>query len=291
MRVLVVLCALLFGCTYQTNYYGAVVDGGVTDMGYHDQFGDYIEDADDFGIFKPGAKLHGNASLVLQAPPPVPAAGQPWPFIFDTPARAGAVTLIDVATRDEKPHVLTISLGTLGGPAPTDGSGNNESEVVAILDVGIGGLSFQVEVDFVWGTQFSLAASRLQLHAVHRLTPGTGALVSPVTRQVGASLSTGVVAHGRQPQRTWTYSGVLNIGNAHHWFVPTFAKSFRIVAYQNNIQMNAMVFGMAGNSLAEYPLVAYPSAEFPVQSNARTIRIIPTNGGVNVYAIIWELAL
>lgn len=289
MRVLV-LFALLLGCSYEYNYYGAVVDGGVSDMpGYTDEWGEYHE-TENLGIFKPGAKLHGNATLVLQAPPPVPVAPDPWPFVFDTPARAGAVTLIDVATRDELPHVFTISLGALGGPPPEDG-GNNESEVVAVLDIGIGGLNFQAEVDFIWGTQFSLAASRLQLHAVNRLTPGTGTLVSPFTRQVGASLSTGVVAHGRQPQRTWAYSGNLLAAGYHYWYVPTFAKSFRVVAYENNIQMNVMVFGSAGNSLAEYPLVAYPSVDIPVQSNARTIRIEPTNANLNVYAVIWELAL
>jgi hypothetical protein len=164
MRYVLLLCAVLCGaCEY--NYYGEVADGG-EDMPQN--------------IFKRDAKLQGNAILSLTGGPPAPAAGQPWPDVMNVATeRAGAQTLIDLETADGMPHVVTVTMG-LVGPLPTFGFDTfaDMFDLVAILDIGIGGIMIQSEVDVLDGFSFSLACSRLQIHVAYRLFPG-GLLVVP----------------------------------------------------------------------------------------------------------------
>ena len=189
MRAFVALCALLLGCTYETNYYGVSDAGcGVADMpGYTDHFGEYHEDAG-LGIFKSESKLQGNAELSLMPPPAlVPFwVGLRFPLIKeDPPAMAHAATLIDLMTRDGLPHVVTLSFGNIS-PERVIGGGPF-TELVALLNIGIGGISYYAEVDVLEGVQYSLATNRLQAHLVYRMPPGGGAVpaVVPTISEIG----------------------------------------------------------------------------------------------------------
>lgn len=265
-------------------------------MGYHDEFGDWHGEGGYKSIFKPYSKLQGNATLQLQPAPAAPGAGLPWPEIMTTPARAGAQTLIDLATEDELPHVVTISMGNIGPQVTWGGAlgAGYEPEVVGIIDLGIGGIQIQVEVDFIQGTQFSIACSRLQLHAVFRCIPGGGAaVVAPIpTIQVGASVATGTMAHGRQPQRTLASTVNLAAAAGEFFLLPQFAKSLRVAAIPNNITPTVGLTETSGVVCASYPITAFPSADLPVPGDARivwyqnTSLIVDTNR-----RLICELAL
>lgn len=276
MRWLLALCVVLFGC--ETIYFGAPgADGGALDMGYTDEFGEYIEDTPNLGIFRSESKLQGNAILQLVGAPVVPAANAPWPDVLDTPqGQAGSQTLIDLSTKDDKPHVVTVSLGVGKIPYPAGSKlVDLATEVVAILDIGIGGVAYRVEVDYLWGTQFSFAASRLQLHAVFRVVnngsvAGTGGTVifvpGAVQVQVGASVATGVVAHGRQPQRTLTHKNVA-IGRYDTWNIPRFAKSCVVESWPQNAQIDFNIQTISAQC-AQVPIVASPSPEIMIPASA-----------------------
>ena len=304
MRVFVVLFAVLCGCSYETtNYYGGgdagciveqVVDGGVTDMpGYTDAFGDYHETEPNQGSFKSDSKLQGNAILTLQPAPAAPAAGQPWPLVINTPARAGAQALLDLATRDGMPHVITIAMGFVGPPpAVAIGGGGNYPEIVALLEIGIGGIMIHAEIDFIDGFSFSMACSRLQLLAVYRLVPG-GALVGTAeTVQVGASVSTGTVAHGRQPQRT--LASLVDLAPAANevFIAPAFTKSMRVASVPNNTTPTVILWNNNGLQIASYPIAGFPSADLPVPNDTRLISYNNTALAADTdRRIICELAL
>lgn len=285
MRATIALCVLLCGCEY--NYYGAVIDGGVTDMpGYTDDYGEYHDEGGS-SIFKPQSKLQGNARLQLQPSPALPAT-LIWPYVDPV----GGSQLLDVYTADELPHVMTVSLGRFGSPLGLAGSPN--SEAVAVCEVGIGGFSFtNVEIDFIEGVMFSIAASRFSLNAVYRELPGVVAPVGANVIQVGASLANGVIAHGRSPQRTLTsFAGLApGVGNE-YWRVPKFAKSFRVIARPNTAIIGVDLVSVGGADAGQYNVVAYPSVDFPVPSDAHSIRVI-NSGPVAVvsYSLIFELAL
>jgi hypothetical protein len=300
MRWLLAVCLCGFGCVNEVNYYyGAPgADGGAGDMsGYTDQYGDYHDEGGS-SIFKEGAKLQGNALLTLQeAPAQVvgPGGNQFWPrTALDVPVeRAAAVTLIDVATKDEEPHVVTIVLGDLTGPPPTGEALNSPTEVVAILDLGIGGVAMLTEIDYMRGVQFSLAITRLQLHVVYRTIPGGHAIsIPPPQYRVAASLATGAVAHGRQPQRTLARHALAAFGDD-AWFIPMFAKSFRATAVANNTQLDVEMRDSAyGPAEALYQAVAYPTPDWPIGSDAQTIRVVNRMAaGSADYNLIFELAL
>jgi hypothetical protein len=296
MRYVLLLCAVLCGaCEYETNYYGDNDAGcGAVDMGYTDQFGDYHSDPN-LGAFASDSKLQGNAILQLQDAPPVPAAGLPWPNIMLTPARNGAQTLIDLQTKDGLPCVITVALGNVGPQISFNPMGPAyQPEVVAILECGIGGIQFEIEADFSAGVTFSISCSRLQLHAVYRQFPGVAVpVVAPVpTVQVGASVSSGTIAHGRQPQRTLGSSDNIAAGGLQYWQVPAFSKSFRVVSLPNNITPTVMVSNNAGLNCASYPIAGFPSADLPLPSDASIIAYQNTSLIVdNERRMVFELAL
>lgn len=310
MRVCVVLCVLLFGCTYETNYYAAPCgDGGVSDMaGYVDHFGEWHEEGANLGIFKSDSKLQGNADLVLApAPALIVTPGVParFPMIRESQVTmAQAATLIDLATRDNQPHVVTASLGGL--VQPVEYQVGPFTEVVALLNLGIGGAAYYAEVDYAENVQFSLAVNRLQLLAVFRtvfggaIAPPPGTTIPPYS--VGASVASDVVAHGRQPQRTLTHAGTapapaLPAGPAAIdavWIIPPFAKSFRVVAEPDNSQLIVYLATVAlGNVIAQYPVVAPALQEYPIPSTAHYVYVENTSlvNTVRSYSLIFELAL
>jgi hypothetical protein len=279
-------------CEY--NYYYETGDAGIQDA---------IANEDDMNrpvnVFTPDSKLQGQGGLLLQAAPAGMTGFPPaWPFIRDTPAVGGAQTLLDLATADDKPHVVTLSVG-LTGNQPISALGGH-TEVVALLNMGIGGVPIQAEVDVVQGFQWSAAISRLQVHFVYRTVPGGAGLPFPIpSYNIGASVSSDVVAHGRQPQRTLAKGGTLGNpalvpGTDEHWIVPAFSKSFRVVANPSNAQLTISLFPvLAGiTPSAQYPLVAYPSVDLPIPSDAYYI-VVSNAGLANVltYRMIFDLAL
>lgn len=302
MRAFAMLLAVLLGCSYEYNYYGpdggcaAPVDGGVTDMpGYTDELGEYHETEANQGIFRYDSKLQGVATLLLQQPPAAPAAGAPWPNVMETPARAGAQTLIDLATRDGQPHVVSVSLGNVGPQVSFNPMGPAyQPEVVAILDIGVGvGFTVQVEVDFIQGLQFSLECSRLQLHAVYRELPGAAPVAAPFpTIQVGASVASGTLAHGRQPQRTLGSTNVMAPAALQLWMIPLFAKSLRVAALPNNITPTVSLADPAGANAVQYPIAAFPSADLPIPNGTVLVSYQNTSLINDIERrLIFELAL
>lgn len=305
---LVLLCC--GSCEYETNYYyytgsdAGVIDAEACDTEVPDTGpvdgspGDGDEMSDN--IFVPGSKLQGNALVSLQVAPPAPTGGQPWPFVYNSNAYQFGVELVNVQMLQNVPRVITISLGMLS-PMPTDDTGGGpwEGEVVAIIELGVGGLAYVTEIDFVQGVQFSVSASRLKLTAVYRCLPGSawrGPFPRP-TANVGAAVSLGNIAHGRQPQRTLGKvtsggPGALTPGAHEHWIVPTFAKSFRTTAVPNNSAMRFDILNLTTNPAEVFNTVAYPTVDFPLPSDARFITA--TNEAivnVNDYRMIFELAL
>jgi len=308
MRVFVVLCAVLLGCTYETNNYcgDGLADGGVGDMpGYTDEFGTYHETEPNQGIFRSDSKLQGQAQLTLAPAPamvPLPAWIPRFPLIReDSPAMAMGQTLIDLGTKDGQPHVVTLSFGkTVPSPIAAVGPW---TEAVAVINLGIGGAAYYAEVDIIEGVQFSLAVNRLQVHVVYRVPPGGGAVPVPVpTADIGASASSDVIAHGRQPQRTYTHAGSLMVPaiaagvgtNDGPWIIPPFAKAVRVVPTPVNAQVNLVFMTLTGiNVPAIYPVVAPATQEYPIPSSAYMVNVQNMHAVNSVYAynLIFELAL
>lgn len=301
MRVLACLFALLLGCSYEYNYYDAD-DGGVMDMGgYYDELGEWRGTDPNRGVFRSDSKLQGNATLVLAPAPalvPLPPAAR-FPFLKeDLPAMAQGQVLIDLATRDNQPRVVTLSFGKIttqqivpAGPF---------TEVVAALNIGIGGVAYYTEVDVVEGVQYSLAINRLQATLVYRIPFGGGAIpATPPTSDVGVSASSGAIAHGRTPQRTYTHAGTVftpavapGVLDA-PWIIPPFAKAFRVVALPANSQLDVNLYTVTGaNIVANYPVVAPALQEYPIPSTAYYVGVQNASAVNNVwmYSLIFELA-
>ena len=295
MRHIVLLLAVLLasGCEYENNYYG-FSDAGAVESG---------TDEDEMaGIWTNESKLFGQGVLALQAAPAAPVGvGVPWPFVKDTPAMQGSQTFLDLATADNRPHVVTLSFALVGQrPIPTPL--NPGDEVVALINMGVGGLATYAEVDVTQGTQLSLAINRMQVAFVYRSIPNSVAVPVPApTYTVGASAATGIIAHGRQPQRTYT-KGYFNAANpalllggaADWWVVPPFAKSFKIVAIPNNSQINLIIgaIGAAFPGVARYNFVAYPSVDLPIPSGSYLIGLANVGvADVETYSLIFDLAL
>lgn len=262
-------------------------------MGYTDEFGEYHPESGDESIFKSGSKLYGNALLGLQQPPAWGfGANHLWPRnCFETAARNGAQVLIDVDTKDEKGHVFTVTLGQVapawGFPFVVN------SELVAVVEIGIGGIMMLTEIDFLIGTQFSIMASHLRVYGVWRIVAGgVFPAADPGVYQVGAALAPGVIAHGRQPQRTlgkrasapaWTDL----------WYIPTFAKSFRVSAAPANSQLIIRVDDSTGASTGDdHAMVASPTVDIPLNSSAELVSVNNASAQLTSdYALVFELAL
>ena len=295
MRYIVLAIALFFavGCE-ENNYYYGFSDGGAVEAA--------INEGEMANIWTPESKIFGQGTLTLQPAPAAPAAGvNPWPFIRDTPAMQGSQTLLDLATADAKPHVATMTFG-LSGPQPPPNAMGPIGEVVALVNLGVGGVMIPVEVDVVQGFQWSLSVNRVQVHLVYRVVPGSTAVPVPTpTYTIGASVSGDVIAHGRQPQRTLAKGEnpagptfALAPGGQDWWRVPAFAKSFKVTAVPNNSSLRIMLapVGVGIIETARYDMVAYPSVDLPVPSDSFMILVWNT-GLVNVdtYRLVFDLAL
>lgn len=275
--------------------------------GFTDEYGEYHSDAN-LGLFHGDSKLQGNAQLNLSPAPNMiinPGVPARFPMVREDQAEmAQAVTLLDLATRDNQPHVVTLSLGNI--VQPVEYQVGPFTEVVGLMSLGIGGAAYYAEVDYCENVQFSLSVNRLQFQAVYRtvfggtIAPPPGLTIPPYN--VGASASSDVVAHGRQPQRTLTHAGTLVNpalpvapgGLDGVWIIPPFAKSFRVVALPENSQMMIyLATASLGNQIARYPVVAPALQDYPVPSTAHYIYVENTSQANTVwaYSIIFDLAL
>jgi hypothetical protein len=298
------------GCEVN-NFYGceAVDDGGCEMRGgpASDHWGDdeLSEDAgpgqNTSSVFTQDSMLQGSDTLTLTRGP-VPAGGGGAGVLTtfpDVDLSQGGKGLINVATRGSVPQVVTVSMARLGGIPPMI-LGNPLAEVVAVLEIGIGGLLFTAEIDFVDGVQFSLAVSSLRISGIYRTLPGdaTAFLVGPLPEvRVGASVALGAIAHGRAPQRTLTsVTGLaVNIGGTGEiWTVPRFAKAFRVTARPAASSISTLFLGTTGGGgPTATTTIAFPSAEMPVPSDAYSIFV--QNTGLAAlspgYSLIFDLAL
>lgn len=267
MRVLVALCVLLFGCAYETNNYYDVGDGGVIAVD-----APHADDGDGMpSIFKPESRMQGHENLTMDAPPQA---------------------LIDVETVGNVPQLISLSMGNAGllnqvlGAIPA-------SEVVAILELGLGGGLFTAEIDMIRGQQISLVASRLRVNMQFRRINGAAALPVPApTWEVGASVAQGVIAHGLPPQRTLGTENDLAPGVGVAWPIPAFAKRFKVSALPDNAQLNVTVLRVGAAAIQNTPVVAYPTAWIMLPSDAWAVQI--NNAGlaaVTGHRVVFELSL
>jgi hypothetical protein len=311
-RIGLLLGILAFGsgCEVVNNYYGCDGrdDGGNCMSGYAQDHWGNDELAEDAGpgrgtdsVFTEESMLQGSDTLTLVRGP-VPAGGGGAGVLTNFPdvdSSQGGKTLINIATRGSVPQVVTVSMARLGGVPPLM-FGNPLAEVVGVLEIGIGGLLFRAEVDFVDGVQFSLAVSSLRITAVYRTLPGDASafLAGDLpTVQVGASVAVGSIAHGRAPQRTLTSVTALAVnpaGGGEIWNVPRFAKSFRVSARPAASVLTLLFLGTTGGGGATAATVlAFPSADMPVPSDAYSI-FIQNKGAAALspgYSLIFDLAL
>jgi len=244
---------------------------------HHSGFYGDDEDAPRGGIFTPESHIQDNITLTLNG---------------------GATTLLDVGTVGQVPRMMTVSWGVIG-PRWQNAVGIQAGEVVAALEIGIGGLMFTTDVDMILGQTFSFAASHLKLTARY-VSPAGIPLPAPPSSgppqvKVGASVTEGVIAHGRQPQRTLGDSVLLLPGAAGRiWEIPTFAKSFRVVVFPVNANADVEVFDNAGNPLAIYSVVSFPSEDLPLPNGATNVVFVnPPLSGVNIdmHRLVFELGL
>ena len=262
----------LTGCTYENNYYGDFDAGGVAADGSEDNVASIFFDED---------KVFGSALLGLDQP---------------------AVSLINVRTKDHTPHVLTVSLGAMIANYIDPGkTGFDDFEVVAKITLSIGGIPYLCEVDFIQGQQFSVAASQLMVDGVYRRTtyPGVPLAGTLATYNAGASVASGVIAHGNPPQRTISRRSfdlahpVLAAGASIQLEIPAFAKSMMVLGDPQNAQLRIQYQNLFQGVMTEMPVVGFPSARSDVPNGARYVNVTNMDAVNAVYAVylIFSLSL
>ena len=233
-------------------------------------------------IFFDDDKLQGSALLILDQP---------------------AVALVDVRTRDHKPHVITVSLGQMIAqpPAPIAVGVVDDQETVALLEIGVGGVPFLAEVDYVVGAQFSLVANTLRVSAVYRRNtlPGVAPGGTVPSYNAGASVSSDAVAIGMPPQRTLGYHNFfakLASGATATYTIPKFAKYLTVMANPANAQMDITFLNNQGVGMATFPAVGFPTNKVRIPNGA--VQVLVTNSSAAPFAVsipsyylIFDLAL
>ena len=294
MRVVPSLLGLLAvvsgGCTEVNNYHGCeAVDGGGCGMGRgnndhpedhwgDDDLEDSVSSPDASSIFTPDSKLQDSRAFVLNQPPG---------------------TLVDAHTKGEVPRLISVNLATPigelfvvpGGPPPSP------AEVVALIDFGVGGTAYQMEVDYGVGVQFALLASRIKISPIFRTMPTDVVLAGTGQYMLGASVGQGVIAPTRPPTRTlgyvWSVGGLAPLADM-NFTIPMFAKAVSVIAVANGGAAVAAVrqVEMFNYIIVTTPVAAFPSAAIPLSGDARSINILNA-GAVNIVnlRLIFELAL
>lgn len=187
--------------------------GGPVDNGYRK-----IEDTREPRLpspFSPDARLMGNANLA-----------------FDGPMQ----TLLSVRTLENRPAVLTVCLASTRLAIPPS-SFTRLNEIVAALDIGVGGQVFRTELDFIPGQQFSVLTNSLDIHAQWRHIDSSAGLPDPTdTVPVGASVGYGGANIATPPQRTLVYGFASNDPSFDGalFTVPNFATSFMPMFHSTN---------------------------------------------------------
>lgn len=197
---------------------------------------------------------------------------------------AGPVALVDVVTRDNAPHLVTVNLATpVGQLASPVGIYVTRGETVAILDFGVGGSAYRAEVDYGVGVQFSALVSRLKIAAEYRVIPGATTPTPPPSLILAASVGAGVVAVPRCPTRTLGHA-YLHAGNMPplgtlSLTIPMFAKSVIVYAFATAgvPSLDVEQLGMTGAGIVHTPVVVWPSWEIPLTNEARTLLLTNTS--------------
>lgn len=245
-------------------------------------------------VFDETAQISGNDTLSMAQGPAALPANLIWP---DVDPQIGK-TLIDLSMRDRAPRVITVTLGQLGMFVGSWGVPWPRAEVVGVMEIGIGGLLFRAEVDFVQGVQFSLAVSKFKFTAVFRTIPGeTTAIPSPApTVQVGASASIGSLAHGKSPQRTLARANwALGLPIGEFWNVPKFAKSMRATTYAPGFAtaLGTYLLSTGGAGPCNY-VTASPGGifDYAIPNTAVGVQVVDVAAvPSNEYSLIFDLAV
>jgi len=244
-------------------------------------------------VFESNAQIQGADDLQLIQGPAVLPVGGLWPDVN----LQGGKTLIDISFKDHAPRVITVTIGSLGTYIGMWGLGMPRCEVVGVMEIGIGGMLFTAEIDFIEGVQFSLAVSKFKLSAVFRTIPGDPTPIPASTPQIkaGASAALGVVAHGRAPQRTLTSYNALDLPIGESWNLPHFSKSFRVVLNSPGFipSLETVLIDAGGAGSAEYVTVA-PGGIFDYSIEGGAIGVQVADVGAvptMIYSLIFDLAL
>lgn len=261
------LLVLLAGCTYDTNYYGDPTDGGAEADGEP-----MIED-----IWHPDSKLQGSANLVLDQLP---------------------VELLAARVKGNRPQMMSVMLSRYGDPIAFN-IGNPDAEIVARFVIGIGGgAQATFDVDWIEGSVLSFPANFITVQAYFRQFPPGGAgpaWWNTINPGVQATVSPGVIAHGRTPQRTIGNDNSLAPGPAvwQQWDVPAFAKNVTFVVNPVNAQLYIEMRGINGLVYAGYNIVGFVPDSLPIPNGTRYIRVYNAAalGNISIIRMIFDLAL
>ena len=264
VTVLVLVAALgSVGCETVNNYAcDGVSDGGCA-MGYRDD-----EDAGD--IFAEGAIASGNSPLTLNA---------------------GAVSLIDVGMADHQPHILTLALATVGGQM-VQGTSNPEAEIIGHLSLGIGGVNFPVDIDYMNGQMITVAAARVSLAAEFKQIAPLIGVATPPKPNAAAAIAPGAIVTGRSPQRTLGTNVPILPGAEVSYVVPAFAQSVVVDVRPETSQLQLFLVSLATYTDTYHTIVAFPGQEIPIPNGVASVAILNTGvASILRHRLIFKLAL
>jgi len=285
------LAVVIGGCVEVNNYYDCeVVDGGGCGMSRgdyaqdHDGTDELLEDTSSpasTSIFTADSKIQDSIGLTEGAAP---------------------VTLVEARCKDGAPHLISVNLATPIGEFPIQPGGPPPppAESYAVIEFGVGGTAYQMEVDYGVGVQFAMVASRIKITAVFAKVPSDVVVASSGTRlQLGASVGQGTVAPTQAPTRTLSYhwfggGAGLAPGATRFFTAPMFAKSVIVTAFAavpGAPVVILQVTDMYNNVNYAVPLAAFPSVPIPLANNIRSIYVY-NNGATAIYnlQLIYQLA-
>lgn len=245
------------------------------------------------GVFSETSQIQGSDFLTMvQGPAVLPATGI-WPDV----ETQGGKTLLDLSTRDHAPRVITITLGASGTYIGSWGTPWPKAEIVGVMEIGVGGMLFTAEIDFIEGVQFSLAVSKFKLTAVFRTVAGDTTAIPPATPriQVGASAAIGSLSSSKSPQRTLTRANwAIGAAISEFWNLPHFAKTMRVNLRTPGFTpaLNTTMLDTGGSAAASYTTPAPGGGEYPIAGGTlgvqvRDVGALPTSQ----YSLIFDLAL
>lgn len=220
------------------------------------------------------------AMEAIVQPPPLPVI--PWTVVSGLNQ-----SILQVTGDDRECKQLSVSL--MVEPI----IGNPPRDATAIVRWGAGGLqSPDVEIDFINGTVFSVAASFLRIQG--RIDTSFDGAGGRQGLKIGAFIGYGArPSSARAPQKTVKIAGVAAGGTA-DITIPTFARDLSILRLPSTFDFTVRFLNTVGSLLAEAgvpPGAELEARNIPIPNDASTVRI--TSGGMvcSSMRVIFGLAL